>query len=130
MPRTHGYAPKGRRCFGTCNCNAKGRTNVIGALMGENLLTISLFKGNINSEVFHAWVTQDLFPKLPPGAVLVIDNAAFHKCSHTQKAIENAEHNLQYLPPYSPDLNPIEHQWAKAKAIRRKTGENVEQIFK
>ncbi len=129
MPRTHGYAPKGQRCYGTRDWHAKGRTNVIGALLGATLLTIWLFSGNTNADVFHSWLTNDLLPKLPPGAVLVMDNATFHKREDIKKAVKNAGHILEFLPSYSPDLNPIEHKWAQAKAIRRKENCSVEQIF-
>ena len=130
MPRTHGYAPKGKRCVGTHDWNAKGRTNVIGALLGGVLLTTCLFSCNINSDRFHAWVTMELIPTLPPGAVLVMDNATFHKRKDTQKAIVDAGHILEYLPPYSPDLNPIEHKWAQAKAIRRREQCEIQTLFK
>lgn len=78
MPRTHGYATIGQRCFGTQDWHAKGRTNVIGALIEKLLLTVGLFNTNINADIFHAWVVQDLLPKLPPHCVIVMDNAAFH----------------------------------------------------
>lgn len=129
MPRTHGYSARGKRCFGKQDWNARGRTNVIGALIGKALLTVSLFACNIDSDVFHAWTKHDLLPKLPPGAVIVMDNAAFHKRADTKMLIKAAGYKLEYLPPYSPDFNPIEHKWAQAKAIRRKTGRSTEQIF-
>ena len=129
MPRTHGYAPIGQRCYGARDWNAKGRTNVIGALIGKSLLTTALFKCNINSDVFHAWLSQDLLPKLPGGSVIVMDNATFHKRQDTQKAIFKAGHTLLYLPPYSPDLNPIEHKWAQAKAIVRDTNCSLQNLF-
>ncbi|MFV0410606.1 MAG: transposase [Paracoccus sp. (in: a-proteobacteria)] len=56
-------------------------------------------------------------------------NASFHKRADTREMIENAGHGLEYLPPYSPDLNPIEPKWAQAKAIRRRTGLLPEEIF-
>ena len=74
-------------------------------------------------------MTQDLIPKLPEKAVIVMDNATFHKRQDTQFAILKAGHTLEYLPPYSPDLNPIEQKWAQAKAIRRRTGSSIEQLF-
>jgi len=79
MPRTHGYAPAGQRCHGTHNWHARGRTNVIGALMGCGLLTVGLFSVTVDAEVFTAWAKQDLLPKLSPACVLVMDNATFHK---------------------------------------------------
>ena len=129
MPRTHGYSAKGQRCFGTRDWHARGRTNVIGALLGSLLLTVCLFPCNIDSDVFHGWLTGDLIPKLPPGAVIVMDNASFHKRQDMKKAIKDAGHTLEYLPPYSPDLNPIEHKWAQAKAIRRKEKCDIEGLF-
>ena len=109
---------------------ARGRTNVIGALLAGAILTTWLCDFNIDSDVFHAWTINDLLPKLPTGSVIIMDNATFHKRADTQKAIREAGHSLEYLPPYSPDLNPIEHKWAQAKAIRRKTAATVEHIFK
>ena len=123
MPRLHGYATKGSRCFGTHDWGAKGRTNVIGALLFGALLTVSLFQTNVNTEIFNTWVMQDLIPKLPPKSVVIMDNASFHKGEAMKKAIENAGHTLLYLPPYSPDLNPIEKKWTQAKAIRRRVVE-------
>jgi transposase len=129
MPRTHGYALKGHRCYGKHQWGAKGRTNIIGALIGKALLTVSLFQSTINTEIFTAWIEKDLLPKLPPNSVLVMDNAAFHKNQNMQTMIENAGHTLQYLPPYSPDLNPIEHKWAQAKAFPRKLQCPIDQLF-
>lgn len=129
MPRRRGYAPIGKRCFGTQDWNAKGRTNVIGALLGVCLLTVTLFTGSINSDVFFAWLTQDLLPKLPKNSVIVMDNAAFHKRIDIQQAIADAGHILEYLPPYSPDLNPIERKWAQSKALRKQTHCSIETLF-
>ncbi|PHM25410.1 transposase [Xenorhabdus budapestensis] len=119
MPRLHGYSKKGLRCFGTHDWHAKDRLNVIGAIIKNTFLTLCLFTGNINADVFHAWVTQDLRPKLPNRAVIVIDNAPFHKLYDPIQAIVDSGCQLEWLPPYSPDLNPIEHKWAGVKAIKK-----------
>ncbi|WP_244175718.1 transposase [Xenorhabdus vietnamensis] len=66
---------------------------------------------------FYAWMTQDLLPKLPHGAV--IDNAPFHKRNDTTQAIADSGCQLEWLPANSPDLNPIEHKWGGAKVVRR-----------
>ena len=129
MPRTHGYSLRGKRCFGTQNWNARGRTNAIGALHAGALLSVGLTQANVDADIFNLWLRSDLLPKLPPGSVLVMDNATFHKRQDTKTMIAHAGHILEYLPPYSPDLNPIEHKWAQAKAIRRKTGKSTETIF-
>jgi transposase len=130
MPRTHGYTLCGQRCYGKHDWGAKGRTNVIGALLGGILLTISMFETTINTEIYTAWVEQDLLPKLPAGSIVVMDNATFHKGSYMKQVIEEAGHTLLYLPPYSPDLNPIEKKWAQAKALRRRLGGSINNLFK
>jgi transposase len=129
MPRTHGYAPQGQRCYGVRDWHAKGRTNVIGALIEKLLLTVGLFNASINADVFYAWTAQALLPKLPPGCVIVMDNATFHKRQDVKDAIAKAGHILEYLPAYSPDLNPIEPKWAQSKAVRKKERCSIEQLF-
>ena len=129
MPRTHGYAVKGQRCYGKHDWGAKGRTNVIGALLGGMLLTVSLFQTTVNTAVFNGWVIQDLIPKLPEKSIVVMDNATFHKGKDMMKALEQAGHTLLYLPPYSPDLNPIEHKWAQKKSQKRKLACSLEDLF-
>jgi transposase len=129
MPRRHGYAYKGKRCYGQHNWGARGRTNVIGALLDGSLLTVSLFDNNINTNTFSSWLEQDLLSKLPDESIIIMDNAAFHKASLIQECIKNAGHTLEYLPPYSPDLNPIEHKWAQAKAIRKQYHCSIDVLF-
>jgi len=119
-PRTHGYGRVGQRCYGKRDWHNRGRVNAIGAILDFELLTVDLWENNIDSDVFYAWVIEALLPKCPANAVIVLDNATFHKRKDIQAAIRDAGHLLEYLPPYSPDLNPIEHKWAQAKAIRRK----------
>lgn len=129
MPRRQGDAPIGQRCYGRWDWHARGRTNVIGARLGLHLLAVGLFQSSINADTFLAWINQVLLPQLPPAAVIVLDNAAFHKRQDIQNALRQAGHTLEYLPSYSPDLNPIEHQWAQAKAIRKQSHCSVEELF-
>lgn len=130
MPRTHGYSDKGKRCHGIHDWHAKGRINAIGAIINNQLLTVSLFKSNVDSDVFCAWLRDDLILKLPENSVIVMDNASFHKRSDMREAIEEGKHILEYLPPYSPDLNPIEKKWSQAKAVRRRERCSVRETFK
>jgi len=129
MPRIRGYATKGKRCFGKHDWGAKGRTNAIGALLNNKLLTVSLCQHNINTEIFDAWVGQDLMPKLPPESVIVLDNATFHKGSTMHEDVAKAGHTILYLPPYSPDLNPIEKKWAQLKSIKHTTQCSIDDLF-
>jgi len=130
MPRTRGYSLKGTRCWGICDWHAKGRINVIGAIVNFTFITVCLFDAYIDSDIFHAWLVHDLLPKVSNQSVIVMDNATFHKRSDMVRAIETKGHILEYLPPYSPDLNPIENKWSVAKAKRRKTKLSVDDIFK
>ena len=129
MPRTRGWSAKGTRCPGTADWNAKGRTNAIGAITGGKFVNVCLAQGNIDSRVFHKWLTSQLLPCLTALSVLVMDNATFHKHKDTLEAIQRAGHVVEFLPPYSPDLNPIERKWAQAKAIRRKHRCSVDELF-
>ena len=128
-PRNQGYSKKGNRCYAARDWHAKGRQNAIGAIKDFRLFNVCLFDGNINSDIFHAWVTQELLHDLPQKAVIVLDNASFHKRADTIEAIEKKGHRLLFLPPYSPDLNPIEKKWAQAKSIRRKYRCTPEELF-
>ncbi len=88
-----------------------------------------MFQFNIDANAFYSWVVQDLLPKVPKGSVIVRDNASFHKRDDIREAIEKAGSMLEFLPAYSPDLNPIEHKWAQLKAIRRKKRCSLDEIF-
>ncbi|WP_317174716.1 transposase [Chryseobacterium antibioticum] len=121
-PRPKGYSLKGARCYGAQDWHSRGRVNAIGAIHRFKMLNVYLFDGNINADVFYSWVTQQLLSSLPERAVIVMDNATFHKRSDSIEAIESKGHNILFLPPYSPDLNPIEKKWAQAKSIRKKSG--------
>lgn len=88
MPCTRGHAKAGQRCYGRQDWGARGRTNVIGALLGKTLLTTALFNTNINTEVFTAWLSQDLLPKLLRHSVVVMNNATFHRSKAIKKELE------------------------------------------
>jgi transposase len=83
----------------------------------------------VDSAIFTCWVAQILLPVLTEKAVIIMDNATFHKQSDMQKLIANAGHSLLYLPPYSPDLNSIEKKWAQTKQIRKATLCTIDELF-
>jgi transposase len=128
-PRENGYSPIGERCYATKDWHARGRINAIGAITDFKLFNVGLFDCTIDSDVFYAWVTQELLPNTPKNAVIVMDNATFHKRDDTLLEIQQNGYTLEFLPPYSPDLNPIEKKWAQVKSIRRKFGYTTEQLF-
>ena len=98
MPCTHGYAKVSEGYYGRHDWQARERTNVIGALLGTILLTVTRFEFPINTDIFHSWVVEGLLPCLPQSSVMVMDNAAFHKRQDRQDDIEQAGHILEYLP--------------------------------
>ena len=78
-----------------------------------------VFEGAMNGEMFLAWVRQGLVPTLQPGDWVIMDNLATHKVAGVRESIEAVGANLRYLPPYSPDFNPIENMWSKIKQFLR-----------
>lgn len=74
------------------------------------------FEGTCDTDLFNTWLKQVLIPNLIPGQVLILDNASFHKSIESRKLVEAAGCKILFLPPYSPDLNPIEKFWANMKA--------------
>ena len=121
MPRTRSYSRMGKRCYGSCDWNARGRKNVAAALYEPSIIGC----GIIDINVFNTWVEEILIPDLPEKSVIVMDNAAFHKSEKTKALLESKGHIIEFLPAYSSDFNPIENKWAQAKSIRRKLGCNV-----
>ncbi len=91
----------------------------VGALRHDGLVAPCVFDGPMNGKRFRAWTEQFLAPALKPGDVVVMDNLASHKVAGVKAAIEATGASLLYLPPYSPDLNPIEQWFAKLKARLR-----------
>ena len=130
MPRTRAYSALGKRCFDSHDWHARGRINAVAAIIDFVFLTLSLVDGNMNSDIFYAWLTKALLPTLAKGTVIVMDNASFHKRLDILEAIEQSGCILEFLPPYSPDLNPIESKWAQAKAIRRQHRCDVNTLFR
>jgi len=120
--RPYGYAKKGEKCFGEHNWQLKNQTNAIGAIYNNQLFAVGLYDCSVNSDVFHSWAQQLLLPQLPLNSVIVMDNATFHKGLDIQKIIEDSGHTILWLPPYSPDLNPIEQTWAWVKKKRQDWG--------
>jgi transposase len=115
MARTHGYAPEGERVVAQAPLGGWRAVTFVGALTAEGLMAPWAMEGAMNGEWFLAYVEQILVPALRPGMVVVMDNLPCHKVAGVEAAIRKAKCRLVYLPPYSPDLNPIENAFAKLK---------------
>jgi transposase len=121
MARTHARAPRGQRAIGAVPHGHWQTSTFLAALRCDRLTAPCVIDGPINGLTFQAYVEQILVPTLQPGDMVIIDNLGSHKGKAVRQAIEQAGALLLYLPPYSPDLNPIEQVFAKLKAMLRKT---------
>ena len=125
MARRYGRAPRGERALDAVPHGRWRTTTVIAALRADGITAPLVLEGAINGQSFLAYVRQFLAPALRPGDVLVLDNLGSHKVAGVREAVEAAGATLRYLPPYSPDLNPIEQVFAKLKALLRDAAERT-----
>jgi transposase len=120
MARLRGRAPKGERLRAGIPHGHWKTTTFVAGLRLDGIAAPMVLDGPINRGAFQAYVDQVLVPELSPGDVVIMDNPGSHKGPAVRRAIEAAGASLLYLPPYSPDLNPIENAFAKLKALLRK----------
>ena len=119
MTRLRGRALGGKRLLARVPHGHYQTTTLISGLRLEGHCAPWLFGGPMNGEMFLAWVRQGLAPTLRAGDVVILDNLSTHKIRGVREAIEAVGARLLYLPPYSPDFNPIEPMWSKIKQILR-----------
>jgi transposase len=120
MVRRYGWGPRGKRLVDAAPHGHWRTTPFIAGLRSSGLVAPLVLDGPMTGRAFLAYVEQVLAPALSPGDVVVLDNLAAHKVAGIEQAIRAAGASLMYLPPYSPDLNPIEQAFAKLKALLRK----------
>lgn len=114
------WGPKGERIYGLKKARRNQRLNIIASLNRRKIEAPFVFEGYCTREIFDAYAENVLAKTLIPGQTVVLDNASFHKSKKLQEIIEQAGCKLLYLPPYSPDFNPIEHHWWAIKNAIRK----------
>jgi transposase len=120
MTRLYGRAPKGERVLGAVPQNYGVNVTMLGALGMQGIQAMMTVEGATDADVFLAYVEHVLAPTLRPGDLVVMDNLRAHKVAGVQQALAERGARLIYLPPYSPDLLPIEQCWSKLKAYLRK----------
>lgn len=125
MTRTYGRSQRGSRLVEKTPCGRWQTTTFLGGLRADGFIAPLTVEGGINGELFRAWVEQHLAPVLRPGDIVVMDNLSSHKVPGIRRAIEAAGAELRYLPPYSPDLNPIELAFSKLKKLLRDGAERT-----
>jgi transposase len=119
MTRRYGRAPRGERVVGTVPQNYGANVTMLAALGSHGVEAVMTIDGATDAEVFRVYVEQVLRPTLHPGDLVIMDNLRAHKAAGIREAIEQTGARLQYLPPYSPDLSPIEPCWSKLKTALR-----------
>ena len=125
MAPLRGWVPKGQRLIGRAPHGHWRTMTFIAALRHDRIDAPFVLDGPVNGDAFRAWVEQVLVPTLAPGDIVVMDNLGSHKGQAVRNAIRSARAHLLYLPPYSPDLNPIEQVFAKLKHLLRKASERT-----
>ncbi len=130
MARLRGRSPRGERCHAGIPHGHWKTTTFTGALRLSGMTAPMVLDGAMNADAFRAYIEQVLVPTLTPGDIVIMDNLPAHKVVGIREAIEEAGAQLRYLPPYSPDFNPIEMAFSKLKAhLRAKAERTVEALW-
>ncbi len=129
MTRLRGRAPRGQRLIDKTPHGHWQTTTLIAALGIEGMQCSTVVDGAVNGDVFEAFVEQVLVPQLKPGDIVVMDNLSSHKRARICQLIEEQQAELRYLPPYSPDLNPIEMVFSKIKQLLRTLGARTRDVL-
>src|ERR1017187_930962 len=129
MTRRYGRAPRGQRCIASAPHGHWKTTTFVAGLRHHQFTAPLGAHGPMDGEMFLAYVRQFLCPTLRPGDIVILDNLSTHKVAGVKEAIAAAGATMLYLPPYSPDLNPIEKLFAKLKALLRKAAKRYVRQF-
>ena len=122
MTREYARAPCGERVPGLVPRNRGDPTTMLGALDVRGIRALMTVEGGTDTDVFEAFLERCLVPKLRPGDIVILDNLGAHKPERMRQLVTQAGAHLLFLPPYSPDLNPIELAWSKLKAALKEFG--------
>jgi transposase len=125
MARTHGRAPQGKRLRAGAPHGHWKTTTFVAGIRTTGLVAPFVLDGPINRDAFEVYVAKVLVPELRAGDIVIMDNLSSHKGLRVREEIESAGARLLYLPPYSPDFNPIEKAFSKLKALLRKAAERT-----
>jgi transposase len=125
MTRLRGWAPRGRKLLAKVPQGRWRTLTFLAALRCDRIDAPCVIDGPIDGEIFLAYVEQSLIPTLRSGDIVIIDNLGSHKSAAVRRAIRAAGAKLFFLPPYSPDLNPIEQVFSKLKTLLRKAAERT-----
>lgn len=127
--KDRGWGKRGKPLYGKKSGKYYQRTNIICGYVDRKPIAPMVFNGSCDTELFKNWVEHFLIRELESGQVVIMDNAAFHKSDKTRELIESVGCKVIFLPPYSPDLNPIEKFWANMKRWIAQNSNNFLTMF-
>ena len=127
--KDRGWGKKSKKLVGKTSGKYYERTSIIAGYVNNKSIAPMVFNGSCNTKLFETWVEKFLIKELKPGQVVVMDNAAFHRSHRTKELIECVDCRLIFLPPYSPDLNPIEKFWTNMKRWIKQKIDNFGHLF-
>lgn len=116
--RSYGYALRGQSVYGLIPSQKNRTTTLIVAQLNNKLIAPKLISGSCNAQRFNTWLDEELSPHLDANSLVIMDNARIHKTEQTHALIQDYGASVLYLPPYSPDYNPVEHKFANIKRLR------------
>ncbi len=117
--RNYAYATRGTKVYQKISGRKFQRTNIVAAKLGNDIIAPLQYSGTTDSILFEFWFEKHLLPSLPDNSVIVMDNASFHRKERLRTLASSFNKKIIFLPPYSPDLNPIEKFWAALKTFLR-----------
>lgn len=129
MTPLRGWSPKGERCYGHAPGKWKTST-MLSSIRSSGECKYYLVEGGVNKIIFKEYIEEYLLPTLPENSILIMDNCKAHKNALDEQLLEEHKVSIKYLPPYSPDLNPIENMWSKIKSeLRREQPRNEWELW-
>lgn len=128
-PTRYGWAERGKKAFGRAVHGSWKTVTMLGAIGLDGFRGFANIEAGTSSEVFRAFVRHELAPRLRPGDCVVMDDLSAHRDKLAREAIERAGATIRFLPPYSPEWNPIEKVWAKLKEFVRRKVTDTRDLF-
>jgi len=130
MTRTYGRIAQDQRLILPCPYARGSKYSIISAISSCEVMAALYTSGSVDSQIFLHFLEYSLGPNLKPKQTVILDNVSFHKVKGVKELIESTGAKVLYLPPYSPDLSPIENMWSKIKSYLRKLSARCDKTFK
>jgi isftu1 transposase len=124
----YAWSPRGESVRDERKGRATEKINIVAGLSGCDIVAPMTYECSMDSELFNFWLEHRLLTEVPRNSLIVMDNASFHKSEKTKELVEKFSCRLLFLPPYSPDLNPIEKFWAFMKAKIKKIADGIKSL--